>query len=247
MLRSMALLVTALTASVSFAQAQRSDSVDTRKLLSQTIPEVSFEDAPFDQVMEWVAEFTQMNVVVRWEQLEVAGVDRDKPVSIRVRNLSLSQVLWMIMSEAGGETKMAYRASGNLLVLSTADDLGKEMVVKVYDVSDLLLRVPRFDNAPRIDLQQAGQQAAQAGQGGGGGGGQGLFQDDQEDNEQDQQGDNTEIQQLIQLIMETIEPDSWREGLSGGAGQGSIRAFRSMLIVRNSIDVHQKLGGALSD
>ncbi len=243
MLRNLALLAVALTATVSFAQARRSEATDTRKLLSQTIPEVSFEDAPFDQVMEWVAEFTQMNVVVRWESLEVAGVDRDKPISIRVRNLSLSQVLWMIMNEAGGETRMAYRATGNLLVMSTADDLGKEMVVKVYDVADLLLRVPRFDNAPRIDLQQAGQQAAQAGQGGGGGGGQGLFQDDQEDDEQDQD-DNAEIAQLIQLIVETIEPDTWRDT---GAGQGSIRAFRTMLIVRNSIDVHQKLGGALDE
>ena len=37
-------------------------------------------------------------------------------------------LLWMIMNAAGGsDVKLAYRASNNLLILSTADDLGTEI------------------------------------------------------------------------------------------------------------------------
>ncbi len=217
----------------------------TLTLLNDRIPEVSFEDAPFDQVMDWVADYSNVNVVVRWQSLELSGIERDKPITIRVRNLRLSQVLWMVMNEAGGsDVKLAYRASGNLLVMSTADDLGQEMMVRVYDVSDLLIRVPRFRGAPRIDLTQ---QSAGGGGGGGnvfGGSSGGGGQDDDED--QGGQGNdvNDELaEQMIDLIRQTIEPDSWVEN----GGLGTIQAFGRQLVVRNNILVHQSLGGPVED
>jgi len=227
--------------------AQRGGAVvgrNTLALLNTRIPEVSFEQAPFDQVMDWVAEYMQINVVVRWQILEDNGIERDKPISIRVRNLRLSQVLWMIMNEAGGsDVKLAYRASGNLLVMSTAQDLGQEMLVRVYDVTDLLVDVKRFTNAPRIDLtQQTG-----AGQGGGQnifGGSSGSSYDDEDDEQDLQQGEvDPAVQQLIDLIISTVEPDSWVEN----GGLGTIRAFGRQLVVRNNILVHQALGGPVED
>ena len=134
-------------------------TASTLELLNQRMPEALFEDVPLEQVMEFIAEYTQMNVVVRWQILEDAGIERDKAITIKVRNVRLSQVLWMIMDEAGGpDLKLAYRASGELLIISSAEDLGREMVVRVYDVSDLLVRAPRFRGAPRMDIggQQGG-------------------------------------------------------------------------------------------
>ena len=100
-------------------------TASTLDLLNQRLPEVMFEELPLEQVMEFIADFTQMNVVVRWEILEDAGIERDKAITIKVRNVHLRQVLWLIMNEAGGtDLKLAYRASGNMLVLSTEEDLG---------------------------------------------------------------------------------------------------------------------------
>ena len=76
------------------------------------------------------------------------------------------------MSEAAGtEIKLAYRASGNLLILSTSDDLDKEMVTKIYDVADPLIRLPCADAQGAFNVTQGlGQNTGGEGGGGGGGG-----------------------------------------------------------------------------
>lgn len=215
----------------------------TLRVLNQRLPDVRFVDQPFEQVVDWLAEFTQLNVVVRWQVLEDAGLKRDAPISIQVKNLRLSQVLWLIMNEvAGSELTLAYRAAGNLLVISTAEDLGKEIITKVYDVADLLLRVPSIGQP---DFTQNTQGLSSQG---GGGGGQSVFgggQSGQRGNSQDQQlqGNEVQMEKLLQIIRETVEPDSWVEN----GGQGHIQTFGNLLIVRNTILVHQRLGGFLRE
>ncbi|MBZ5665866.1 MAG: hypothetical protein LAO30_14785, partial [Acidobacteriia bacterium] len=58
---------------------------------------VAFQDLPLEQVVDWLGEFTQLNISVRWQIMQDAGVDKDKPISIQARNLRLSQVLWLMM------------------------------------------------------------------------------------------------------------------------------------------------------
>lgn len=224
----------------------------TLAILRQRIPEISFEEAPLEQVIDWLEETTQLNVVVRWDTLEANGVERDRPVSLRARNLRLAQVLWLIMNQVGGtDLKLAYRASGKLLVISTHEDLGKEMITKVYDIADLLVQVPRFTNAAQLDPAQALQGATQgaqqgggAGGGGGGGGGGGqLFQGGQGGGNTEGANPQDDIEQLISLITETIEPDSW----VAGGGVGSVRAFQNLLVVHNTILVHQLLAGHVAE
>ncbi len=247
MKRCAALAIVAAACS-SLAWGQAAPKLTTLERLEVPIPQVSFEEAPFDQVMEWVAETTGINVVVRWPRLEGLAIERDKPISINVKNLKLSQVLWMIMNEAGStDVKLAYRMSGNLLVISSAEDLGQEMLVKSYDVSDLLMRIQRFTSAPQLDIAQ---QNTGGGQGGGqnifgGGQGGGSTQDDEEQNRggQNNEQDDAETRKLIDLITKTIEPDSWEIN----NGKGTIVAFRGQLVVRNNILVHQALGGAIEE
>lgn len=222
----------------------------TLTLLNQRIPEVSFEDLPLDQVIEWLQGYTGMNVNVRWQTLIDQGVARDKPITLKVKGLRLSQVLWMIMNEAGGaDIKLAYRATGKLLILSTEEDLGKEMLVRVYEVADLLTRVPDFRNAPQIDVQNS-QSSGGGGQGGGGqsvfgGGSQGGGQDEEENQNQQQQPGQVdpEMTILLQLIQQTIQPDTW----TANGGTGTIQAWRTQIVVRNNIRVHQELGGPVTD
>ena len=128
---------------------------DAASLLDQRLPEVALDNVPLEQVVDWLGELLQTNVIVRWQVLEDAGVERDQPISVKVRNLRLSQVLWLILNEAAGpDLKLAYRASNDMLIISTAEDFAKDMVVKVYDVSDLLYAPPDFHNAPQIDVVQ---------------------------------------------------------------------------------------------
>jgi len=219
------------------------------RVLNQRIPEVRFEETPLEQVMDWLRDFTELNISVRWQTLEDAGVRRDTPISIQARNLTLSQVLWLVMNEAAGsEVKLAYRASSSLLILSTEEDLSREMVTKVYDVSDLLLTLPRV---PRQTTFNVTQGLGQTGSSGGGGAGGGMFGTGQQ-GQQGQygqaenlggQGGRTEIQRLVELIRDTVEPDTWREN----GGMGTIIPYQNFIVVRNTILVHQRLGGYLTE
>ena len=227
--------------------ATRARVPDTLKFLHERIPQVAFQDAPLDQVMEWLGKQTPMQVQVRWQVLIDAGIERDKPITMNVHDLRLSQILWMIMKEAGGtDVPLAYRASDRILTISTAEDLGKEMVVRVYDVSDLLVRAQSFRSAPTMDLTQAGQNMGQGGgsnnifSGGSGGSGQ-----DEDDNRQSYQPgqESPDMKELTDLITTTVEPDSWE--INGG--RGTIKSFRNLLVVRNNILVHQALGGYVEE
>lgn len=248
----LAITTAALLGSAAMAQERAPQTSNILAVLDQKMPEITFEDTAFEQVMDYLQELTGLNIVVRWPILEASNIEREKPITVNARNLRFSQILWMVMNEAGGtDVKLAYRASGNLLVLSTQADLGQEMLVRVYDVNDLLARVPRFTSAPELDLTQASQNQGQ------GGGGQNIFggagggnQDDDDDEENQGGGANgqdqdPDMQRLIDLIVQTIEPDSWQ--INSGTGGGTIQAFRRQLVVRNNILVHQKLNGPVFD
>ncbi|MEW6253129.1 MAG: hypothetical protein AB1716_21025 [Planctomycetota bacterium] len=242
-----------LTAAAAVAQerlAQRRPAPpSTLAVLRQVVPEMNLTETPLDQAIAWLQDFTKLNMSVRWTVLEDAGLRRDTPITVQARGLRLEQVLWLILNEAGGaEIKLAYRASGNLLVLSTAEDLNKEMITKVYDVADLLVRIPRASRQAMFNVTQGmGQQGG--GIGGGGGAGSGMFQQGQQQGQYNDQGTeqagmDVNMQLLVELIRDTIEPDTWRET---GGGEGTIFAFQNLIIVRNTILVHQRLGGYITE
>lgn len=203
------------------------------QVLAQRVAEARFENTPLEQVMEWVARQTQLNVSVRWNVLRDAGVNRDTPVSVQASNLRMTQILWLVMGEAGGtDTRLAYRASDNVLVLSTADDLNKEVITKVYDIADLLISLPRAPRNSPVDFTR--------GLGPCGGSSGCSVESRSDESDEDRPEDTTlQVRKLIAAIQETIEPDTWRDN----GGVGSIVAFRHALIVRNTVAVHQLLGG----
>jgi hypothetical protein len=203
-----------------------------QEMLDSPAPEVSLEEVPFEQVMEWLADYTDLNIWVRWQVLADSGVERDRPISLKGRNLRVSQVLWMILTEAGGPgVKLAYGTVENVLVVSTRNDLSEELIVRAYDVHDLLARVPHFENAVRVNPARALDPTGQGSSGA-------ITEPSQAEPEDELEQD---LETFVDLIIETVEPDSW----AANGGRGTIRAWRGKIIVRNSLYVHQQLGGTL--
>lgn len=216
------------------------------ELLDTRVAEVVFVDAPLEQVMDWLSDHTGVNVTVRWSVLEDSGIERDTPISVKARNLKLSQVLGMIMNQAGrSELKLAYRAERGLITFSLHEDFEREMIVKVYDVGDLLLRVPAFRNASKLNVAEALNAAAQAG--GSRSGAAGIFSGEQRGRPgpaDGRSGIDSDMHELIRLIRGTIEPDTWR---GSGGGLGTMIPLRRQIVVRNTLHVHQLLGGRSND
>ena len=222
--------------------SRRASSNSAIRLLRKSVESVDWLDTPFEEVISWLKDESEgrVNIVPRWGQLSVESVDRDTLVSLQLNNGTVAEVLIETLEHIAPGGELRFRAVGNNLKISTRTDFDRKMYVRVYDVTDILTKVPDFgQTAPNIDLQQ------QTG-GGGGGGGQSVFQGGSQGGqeatgEQAEQELEERLGELRDLIQAAIEPTTWATATTGG--QGTIQIFNRMLIVRNTIEVHEAIGG----
>jgi len=107
--------------------------------LDRTLPTVQFESARLGDVIDSLRGVSGANIFVNWKSLEGAGIDRNTPVSASLRNIKFSKALNVILdSVGGGQTRLGYTIDEGVITISTADDLSKNVVVRVYDIRDLL-------------------------------------------------------------------------------------------------------------
>lgn len=257
---------TSLDLSPGARDAQQVTRASTLATLAKSVPEVDWEDTPLETIIEWLREQGPINVVVRWRALQIDGIDPDTEVTLRLRNTTVGQALTYALEQLAtipGEIR--YRTFGNALHISTTADFNQKMHMRVYSVADILRTIPRFTDAPQISLDQQGQgQGGGRGGGGGGiggggggsgggrggggigqstgpifGGGRGGGQQGREEDD-DAEVDEERMIELIDLITATVEPDSWNVN----GGRGSIEGFNArVIVIRNSIEVHEQLGG----
>ncbi|MCP4592160.1 MAG: hypothetical protein GY842_15605 [bacterium] len=210
-----------------------------QRFLRTRVPEVEWEEAPLGEIVEWVRDQGQVNVVVRWNMLLEHGVDEDTPVSLKLKSARMGTILEEVLAQLSESEDLRYLGKGLTLIISTRTDLNSKLYVRTYSVHDLLARVPDFSGAPQVTLEQASGGSGPGGgtasqnpfQGGGGGGGG----DDLDNSDRGELAEN-----LIEIIKVTVDPTSWRDN----GGEGSIRAFNdTILVVRASLEVHEKIGG----
>lgn len=207
------------------------------------MPEFNFTDTPLDQVADFLSEYHKVNLNIDWDDLNNNGVERDKPVSIKLKDVTFRTALKELLSQVGGETPLAFTIGEGLIRIATKEKLDRDKFILVYDIRDLLVNVPRFVG-PEVDLQQQQQLGGQ----GGGGGGQGIFGGGQggqnNQGEQGQEGANQGlIDQIMDIIRQTVEPDSWRES---GGGNGALRELNGQLIVYNTSDAQRQVSNLLA-
>jgi general secretion pathway protein D len=227
--------------------------VELNRVLGATLPDVRFEETPFEQVVQFLGEMTKANISVDWTNLVDNGIDRDKPVTVQLNNVTFRSVLKEVLAQVGGETKLAFEVGDGLLRIATKDKLDKDKAVLIYDIRDLLINLPRALRQGAFNVTQGlGQAGGQGGGGGGGGGaGGGMFGQGQGQQQQQQggaqgqagqQGQQQLVQQILDIIRQTVEPDSWREN----GGEASIRELNGQLIIYNTSDAHRQVTDLLS-
>jgi hypothetical protein len=112
-----------------------------RAKLEKVIDKVVVEKARIEGVIHYIAEETGANVWVNWRALEAAGIDRDAPVTIDLRQVPARVALTQALDEVGGGTiKVIYHLVDGVVRISTADDLYRYAVTRIYDVRDLIER-----------------------------------------------------------------------------------------------------------
>jgi type II secretory pathway component GspD/PulD (secretin)/tetratricopeptide (TPR) repeat protein len=218
-------------------QGERGENKEDRAVqaqLDRALPELTFDGVGFSDVIDFLRDVSGANIFVNWKSLEGAGVDRNAPVSAKLRNVKFSKALNIILDSVGGGTaKLGYTVDEGVIEIATADELGKNTLTRVYDIRDLIINVPDFTDAPNFNLETTSQ-ANQAGSSGGSSSGsqsQSLFSGGATGGQSGQGTGQTRqelVDAIIKLVTETVAPDSWRD--SGGS-VGAIRELQGQLIV----------------
>jgi hypothetical protein len=216
---------------------------DVEQMLDSRVPEVDFRDAPLEEVLHWVEQYTGALVYTHWGALEDSGIGRDTPVTVRAKDRPLWLALWVIMNEAEGGTRetLAYKATTESILISTHRDLSRRMIVRVYDVRDVAIDVPTFAWESGKTLPQEGTIAR-------------TIVDRAADSESGSEpgypvarvvvgkpNEAERMQEITELIRVAVETESW--AVNGLGGRGTIFPYKGRLVVRNSLYVHQIIGG----
>jgi hypothetical protein len=208
--------------------------VETDLGMDRTVAAVDFRETPFDEAVDLVRKQTSANIVVKWRELEAAGIDSKAPVTLRLTNLPLKRVLRFLCDEMGSGTVVVNaRAAGGAIQISSAEG-NVQTETRLYDVQDIVRGHYQF-------LQRLGWQPSTQPSDGDGDGGQSLFAAVSSSGEPARPYDEA-IEEITRMITDFVEPDMWRDA---GGTVGSIREFDGRLMITATPDMHDDIAALL--
>lgn len=208
--------------------------------------ELNLDDAPLVDALRLLRDYSGLNIFVKWNELEKAGVTRTTPVTLHLQNVPFAKSLDVMLSAAGGRVPLSYAIDANVITVSTINDLNRKTVTNVYDIQDLLAVAPDVTEPPGFSGNRPGstayrQQNANANYYGdasyyrGGAGYQGGAPPISSDSRTTvghgagvAARTGIQIEQLRKLLLDHIDRDSW---IDNGGSVGSLQFLNGQLIV----------------
>lgn len=214
---------------------------DLQSRLDKTL-RLDFDGDPLKDVLQRLADANDVNISVVWSDLAAAAIAPSAPVILKLSNpVPLSTALREVLDNVGGNAELGYLANGGLIKVATRSFLDRHVTEEVYDVRDLLMPIPDFNDAPTMDLANLNVFVAARSAGAFAGGNHTLYPD--EEDEYAEEHSERDADKLISLIRDTIRPDSWR---ANGGDVGSITEINGQLVITQTPTGHARIGGLLS-
>ncbi len=208
--------------------------------LDKSIP-VDFDRVPFDEVIERLVDAHQINMTVNWADLDTANVNRKMPIELSLPNeITLKKVITEVLGQVGGGTvDVGFEVADGVITIATQRYLDRHTYPAVYDINDLLLEVPNFNDAPQTNLTELNRELAKQ---------RAMmdrpwrYGDDDDDEPEFDAGRERRVDQIIDMIQQNISPESWRET---GGSIGTIKEINGQLVVTQNSAVHGQIGDLL--
>ena len=208
------------------------------KVATTTFREHSFKNEPLKNVIATYRQATGVNFHVNWRALQNVGIDREEPITLEVKNISISRALDMVtdqLSEGKDKFESIYwLINRGVVSITSGHALNTKTIVTIHDVADLLFAAPNF-KGPRLGRSTRGAGSSQndttgifdvaAGGGDGGAIGDGMEKEDAAETR------NQAKSSLEKIIKDSIGEEMW---ISGG-GKGSVRFFRNKMIISQTM------------
>lgn len=215
------------------------DSEDNRRTLavleSKRIP-VKFADQPLDSVLTFVKSVAGVDMDVDWAALDAVGVTKETPVTLELTRVNAKGVLDKVLERASQDPSngAAWTIKDGAIFVASQEVVDRERVLAIYDIQDLLVVVPNFEDAPEFNLQTVLQGAQ--------GGGQSPFDEGNEE-EPDLPTRQERIDELVDIITTNVDPEGW-EDASGNRGR--LEQFQGNLVITQTPENHREIRGLLS-
>ena len=188
----------------------------------------SFKGEPLKNVIEYYRSVTNANFHVNWKSLAMAGIDKETPITLIAKGISVGRALDMVtaqLSEGKDKLECVYwLVSGGVVTISTGQSLNTNNIVTIHEVGDLLFTAPNF-KGPRLGRSVKGAGDASSND-------SGIFDvgssgpETTEDETAAETRERTKAS-LQKIIIDSIGEEMWIEG----GGKGSVRYFRNKLII----------------
>ncbi|MEO1715506.1 MAG: hypothetical protein AAFR76_00215 [Planctomycetota bacterium] len=225
------------------ATAQQDDA-DTIRLKRENLAKMlrpislSVDEQPLQDVMRFLEDFTGAQLDIRYiDDRTGAGLDPESPISLDVQNISALRLLELVLDQAGRDSFEGATwqlTSWGAIEAGLKSTLNRRQRVQVYDIADLLLVLPDYQDAPEIDLQSVLQSQQ------GGGGGQSPFGGDTQGQDDEERDLEERKDAIIDLITAIVETEQWQR--NGGDG-GTISVYQNTLIIRAADYMHRQIDG----
>lgn len=223
------------------ASARADEKADARaveKKLAQKIAKLDFTDIEFKDVLAFLRDVSGINIQVRWKALQVAGIDQTTSITVHLTNIPLRRAVEVLVGDLGsGGTPLAFEVEGNVLTISTLEDLSRHTLTRTYDVNDLIeamadheyeseIRPPTWDEKPLLP--------------------QSFYED-----EDRRAGDfiqppprRQNIEDLQSWIREAVAPTTWR---AAGGDVASLCEAKGHLIITQTLNNHKAIEALLNE
>jgi hypothetical protein len=130
------------------ADSGAESEIDTRAeaKLAAVVPAVNFQAAKLQDVIEFLAKTTGVNFYANWSALKGAGVDMDRPITVKLTNVPADKVLRLVPQQATADETNPVESNldDGVVIISTRSDLNKTRETRVYDIHALLVNGPEL-------------------------------------------------------------------------------------------------------
>lgn len=223
---------------------QFSESAVNRAVLAtmseQRIP-VDFNDHGLENVIAFIGQLSNLNIDVDWGSLELIGVDKESPVTLKLTNVTLETVLNRVLEKVSDpDIPAGWAVKDGILMIASDEVLRRDTVLEIYDIRDLLIDIPDYTEAPTFDLNSVLQGS---GGRGGGGGGRSPFGGGNQDADVERRDRQEMIDEIVDIISSNVDYEGW---LENGGDTGSLREFNGNLIITNTPKNHRAIIALLS-
>jgi len=120
------------------ADEKKERDAKVKAMLERELPAINFSGVSLSDAFDFIRDVSGANIHVNWKALEKAGVKQDTQVSMKLRQISVATVLNVLVNEATSNVKLGWAVDDGVVEVTTAELLGRDVRIKVYEVRDLL-------------------------------------------------------------------------------------------------------------